>query len=97
MSISKIRQLIKNRQLRESQLNEAATMTVVVEFGSYDDLSNENKDRIEGAVLTLRELKTVKWARATLSYKTTKSPVDVITAWEYDGYNIDEFKSFSFR
>ena len=81
----------------KDSLNEASLITVVIEFDPRDDLSNENKDRMEGSILTTSETKTAKWSGKTLSYRSSQMPGDIISAWEDEGFNIDEFKSFSFK
>jgi hypothetical protein len=87
------------RTLRESldHLSEASNMKIVIEFDPRDDLSDENKDKIEGSVLTSTEANTAKWARNILTYRTNRSLTDIINDWESEGFNLDEFKSFTYK
>jgi len=76
-------------------------MLIKIVFHPMDDWSRENKDRVEGLILTMKEAATASWVFSNnhqrLSYRTDKNPADVIDAWESEGFEINEFVEFTFR
>lgn len=74
-------------------------MKVEVVFHPNDDLSQENVERIRGFVLDMEEAKTLihHSTKNRIIYDTELSAVEVIQAWEAEGYSIPEFLSFSFK
>lgn len=75
-------------------------MRVRVKFHKYDDVSQEARDRIEGGILTINECTTVFWYRVNgswcLRFSTDRNATEIIEAFEYDGFAIEEFQEFSF-
>jgi hypothetical protein len=75
-------------------------MYVTITFHQNDDLTPENRERVEGSVLTLAEAANATWTEAqrntVLGYYTNKSAALVIVAWESEGFEISEFEEISF-
>lgn len=75
-------------------------MKVTVTFDSRDDIE-DNRSRIEGVVLTVQESATAQWTRTdagqySLSYQTSRGATEVVSDWEAEGFEIDDFASFCF-
>lgn len=76
-------------------------MKVTIIFDPRDDLHSTDeggsmKTRIEGVCLTTDEAETAEWQGHQLTFRTERSASEVISDWEDEGFNIDEFNLFAF-
>lgn len=71
-------------------------MKVTVTFHAMDDLCLENRNRIEGVVLTTAEAELAEWNGRVLTYRTDRSASEVVSDWEDEGFEISEFAGFAF-
>lgn len=74
----------------------AYTTRFEITFHPLDDLSAENRDRIEGSCLTTVEAETAKWSDKTLTFLTNQNPLQTMEGFEDQGFNLEEFVSVKF-
>ncbi|MBD9529995.1 MULTISPECIES: hypothetical protein [Paracoccus] len=68
-----------------------ASLRISITFGSGFDLNPAVRRGIETAILTPAEAETAVWIDDRLTYRTRRSPEEVMIDWELHGYDRSDF------